>query len=912
MLPCLNKSSIKNLYNTADERYNFSPEFFRETHYPQVLNSYYKNELIEKMTEAQLLEELEEDHSYGNRVFVIFGSTGSGKSELLCWVKDQWEFKGNTRPIIRISRSELNPQMLVKKCYESVGLEMEDIIIDEKKWDLLISKPITIINQMVWTTMSEFFESDDEIVPATMLLRPVIEKNILKFSRQIKKGKLSNPLEIITEQEFSLLIENTTLPIQLSYNKLRDSLLKKLDHFLFQGTDIITIFKRLSSILTKQKIRPVILIDDLVQSLNLYSAEVLDYFITLEEGNWDVVIGLTPGVIEGNNFETGLKNRIKNLDTIDDRVKKLWLSDESGRNSFSIDRDKACNYIENYLTALKKANGYECSNKCKHAKTCTSLLVGPKTSLKEIPLNQPLIQRIYDAVPDGKGLLRYMVIHLKEILSFFYRGMDKDTAKIKHYFYRDVYAEHEDTLIKVIAEMYADSKSKDITIPSELLKHFNPKYNDNITVKLKVISTFTNNIFAEEPTFKKSPKVNHIRDWIEGQNVNDQLLEPVRAGVATIINEVVKGTSFGRDYTPRMTKSTSTIQRTEVINRFKYPITFKENNKKNQVVVQKHISLLNIANYQQVKLQDRPEIFNELANNHNVAQWIYLGEKLKDQWNLEITQELGMELEHFAYQLKKYITKLIKLGESEWISQIESPISPDIQESVELLFLDWFSLRDNMIDYYKLDLMKEDLNFEKWLLTINPSKVLNKYSFKNVPLQTFILNLQGNIKTSFLQVIPIIEEKIKQMKSFKDFIKIHSENYYEKLMEIIHTDYVDKISLDYLLRLDDLEKWFSSNHEQYYKEWKKQRLLEENINNILTLLEGNNALSYNIDTIDKFQHYLVNKLNIRKQVSYHLLNLIEHGHTQLPKKQWRGILKELDEHSPHLFEKILVQISIRK
>lgn len=176
MLPCLNKSSIKNLYNTADERYNFSPEFFRETHYPQVLNRYYKNELIEKMTEAQLLEELEEDHSYGNRVFVIFGSTGSGKSELLCWVKDQWEFKGNTRPIIRISRSELNPQMLVKKCYESVGLEIEDIIIDEKKWDLLISKPITIINQMVWTTMSEFFENDDEIVPTTMLLRPVIEK----------------------------------------------------------------------------------------------------------------------------------------------------------------------------------------------------------------------------------------------------------------------------------------------------------------------------------------------------------------------------------------------------------------------------------------------------------------------------------------------------------------------------------------------------------------------------------------------------------------------------------------------------------------------------------------------------------------------------------------------------------------
>lgn len=912
MLPCLNRNSIKNLYNTADERYNFSPEFFRETHYPQVLNRYYKNELIEKMSEVQFLEELEENHTYGNRVFVIFGSTGSGKSELLCWVKDKWEFKGNKRPIIRISRSELNPQMLVKKCYESVGVELKDIIIDEKKWDLLISKPITIINQMVWTTMSELFDNDEEIVPTTMLLRPVIEKNILKFSSQIKKGKLTNPLEIISEKEFLQLVENTTLPIQLSYNKLRDSLLKKLDHFLFQGTDIITIFKRLSSILTKEKVRPVILIDDLVQSLNLYSAEVLDYFITLEEGNWDVVIGLTPGVIEGNNFETVLKNRIKNLDTIDDRVKKLWLSDESGTNSFAIDRNQACNYLETYLTALKKANGFECSKKCKYATTCSNYIVGSKTRLTVIPLNPPLIQRIYDAVPDGKGLLRYMVIHLREFLSFFYRGNVKDITKIKHYFHRDVYAEHEDSLIKIIAEMYADSNGRDINIPGELLKHFDSSYSKDVSVKFKFINHFTSNVTIKESTLKKSTNSNHIRDWIEGQNMNYQLLEPVRAGVATIINEVVKGTSFGRDYTPRMTKSTSTIQRTEIINRFRYPITFKEDGNKNKVVVKKHFNLLAISNYQQLKMQDRPLVFSEVANNHNVAQWIYQGEQIKEQWHKEITQELGMGLEHFAFQLKKYTTNLLNLDESQWISQIKSPVSLEVQESVESLFLDWFALRDNMIDFNKLDLMKEDLNFEQWLLTINPPKTLNKYSFKNIPVRTFILNLQANIKSYFLESLDIVEGKIKQMETFKDFIKIHSYEYHDKLNQIILTNPANRLSLEFLLKLDDVVTWFSSNYEQYYKEWQKQQHLKENMKYILTLLEGDGVTIHHINTIDNFREYLVNKLNIRKQVAHHLLNLTEHGHTQLPKKQWRSILRDLDEYYPHLFENITVQIAIRK
>ncbi|MEC1071407.1 hypothetical protein [Priestia megaterium] len=912
MLPCLNKNSIKNLYNTADERYNFSPGFFRETHYPQVLNKYYKNELIEKVTEAQLLDEIEEEHLYGNRVYVIFGSTGSGKSELLCWIKDQWEFKRNSRPIVRISRSELNPQMLVKKCYESFGLDIEDIVIDEKKWDLLISKPISIINQMVWTAVSELFDNDDEIVPITMLLRPAIEKNILKFSNQIKKGKLSEPLEIISEQEFLQLMENTTLPIQINYDKLRDSLLKKLDHFLFQGTDIITIFKRLSSMLKEQEIRPVILIDDLVQSLNLYSAEVLDYFITLEEGNWDVIIGLTPGVIEDNKFENILKNRIKTLDTIDDRVKKLWLSDESGTNSFSIDRNQACNYLENYLTALKKANGFECSSKCKHASTCTNILVDSKARLTELPLNQPLIQRVYDAIPDGKGLLRYMVIHLRELLLFFLRRNKKDTDKIKHFFYRDIYAEHEDSLIKIIAEMYADSESRNINLPRELIKNFNSNFDKDITVKLAGISMLTNSQSIKETVSKTTPRLNPIRDWVDGQNVNEQLLEPIRAGVASIISEVVKGTSFGREYVPRMTKSTSIIQRTEVTNRFKYPITFKENNKRNQVFVKKHFNLLNIANYQQLKIQDRPLIFSEVANDHNVAQWIYQGEQIKEQWHMEITQELGMNLEHFAYQFKKYITKLGKIGEINWISQIESPVSPEILESVEFLFLDWFSLRDNMIDYYKLELMKEDLYFEKWLLDLNPSKSLNKYSLKNIPLQTFILNLQANIKTYYYEVNLIIEEKIQQMKSLKNFIKTHSNEFYEKLEGIINTGPTNRLSLEFLLTFNDIDIWFSNYHEQYFQDWQKQQILEQNINNILVFLKEDDDLTDNIASIDEFQHYLVNKLNIRKQVSHHLTNLIQHGHTQLPKKQWKGILNDLDEHSPHLFKNISVQISIRK
>src|SRR5690554_4621758 len=113
MIPCLSKQSLKLLTATADERYAFSPSFFRETHFKQVLHEFYQSKVKANITEEDLLEELTELSHYGNRIFFVIGSTGSGKSELLCWLKDQWCEKKINRPVIRISRSELNPQVLI-------------------------------------------------------------------------------------------------------------------------------------------------------------------------------------------------------------------------------------------------------------------------------------------------------------------------------------------------------------------------------------------------------------------------------------------------------------------------------------------------------------------------------------------------------------------------------------------------------------------------------------------------------------------------------------------------------------------------------------------------------------------------------------------------------------------------------
>lgn len=905
MIPCITLKDISFLYGTADERYNFSSDFFRKTHFPQILNRYYKNKLIESVSESDLLHQLEENHSFGNRVYVVFGSTGSGKSELLCWIRDRWNLSKNPRPIIRISRNELNPQVLVKKCYESIGIELGDLIIDENKWDLLLSKPITIINQMVWSTMSELFDRDEDIVPATLLLRPVIEKNILEFTQQIRKGKISTPLEIIKKEEYEILLESTTIKININYNKFRYLLLKKFDQFLFQGTDIKTIFKQLSSKLVEKKIRPVLLIDDLVQSINLYASDLLDYFITLEEGNWDVVIGLTPGVEQGGDFNTELMNRIKNLDTIDDRVKKLWLSDESGSNFFSLNKLQSQEYLQNYLLALKEANGYNCSNQCPHASSCKNILSDEQNHLKILPFNIPLINRIYDGIPNGKGALRYLILHSREILQFIIKGEVKTVNKVINLIDRDIFIEHEDKTIKFLSEMYAQPGQHEYTLSSSLLKHFRYDGSD-ITVNVRNLELYKEELINENIPVKKNIMSSHIRDWIEGKKVKEELLEPVRSGVAALIHEVVKGTSVVRQNTSRAIKSTATIQRSEVVNRYKYPISFTKNNT-TQIFIEKKINLLQMAKFQQMKIQDRGDMFATFANDFSVSEWIYQSEELKKQWINEFEVSLGFPIADFAYYFKDLLLKVNSIEESEWASSIRNPIKKEWLEIAEELFLDWFALRDNIIDVNPIEKLIQTHYFEYQFLTLKPSKSLNKFQIKNYPLLTFIFDIQKAIKDYLNSLEPLVTETASKIQTLIRYSRYFSSEMVEKIKQINIVIQKENRSLDDIKQINDIVTWLSNEeNSEIINNIQNEQTYLLNINKFIPFDDDNNV---GLDTFDKF---LRDKLNLRSQVRRHLLKLVEKGETQLPRKHWKGILRDIEEVNPEFFDHIHVSINIRK
>lgn len=807
MIPCITNDTIKLLAGTADERYNYSPNFFRKTHYSQTLKRYYNNKFLDKVTETDLLHELKDLHLFGNRIYFIFGSTGSGKSELLCWLKDQWILSEEKRPIIRISRSELNPQVLIKKCYETLGIDINDTIVDQNKWNLLIKKPVSIMNQIIWNSLSEIFDDDEDIVNVAFLLRPVIERNIKEFATNITKNTNIKSLHILSESEFKEIIENTTIPINVNYLILLDTLSKYLDYFIFNGHNISNLLKSLSNYLLEKKIRPLLLIDDLVQSINIYAADILDHFITLEEGNWDVVVGLTPGVLQETNYSDDLMRRLQTLDTIDDRVKKMWLSDESGQSSYTINRGQSQRYLEKYLMALKESHGFNCSVDCTHSKTCRELLIGKDAKLEQIPLNYHLINRIYDGVMQGKGVLRYMILHSREILHFLLTGNRKGTMKIQKLLFRDCFVSHEDETIKLLGEMYADGKGKTVTLPLPLLKQFHHHGKDNLKLPVRKVLYQNNEIDDEIETFVISNhQTEHVRNWIEGKTVKLELLEPVRLGIATIMNDALKATAISRKYTARAAKASTTIQKTEIIKRSKYPISFKINSKK-QILVKKHINLLVINKFQKLKISERPEVFREISDDINVSQWFYQTLELQSQWLQELETELTMPVSKFAFNLRKLVFGLDDISKKEWTSKVDFPIDESLLETVMSMFLDWFSLRDNIIDYELLSKFEYDDSFEDWLSSFRPSKRANKFSINNIPFSDFIYKLQIKVGNYLENLSTIINEHLVTLKQMNELISDNSHEIYTKLENLLADQVENETSLKSIYQLDDLLHW---------------------------------------------------------------------------------------------------------
>jgi hypothetical protein len=541
-LDCIDKTWFKIFSTTADLRYKLSPALFLNTHFPINAIIGEKN----KISENEILEEiLFSSKKAGNQPFFIFGSAGSGKSELMRWLLVKIQEKNPERPYIRIARTDLNIFKIVEKFHKF----LTDKYFSKqthKRWEELINKPVTLANNLVWSALMDLLPTDSEILPLSYKIRPLVEENLVKsFNKIINRKNIDSYTDLIHREDFELIKERDVIPLNIDFETFRHLMIKHLTKLLTENIDLVDTMNRISEhVIEEGRGRPILLVDDLVQSLPVYTSDLLDYFITLEKGDWDIVVGITSDSLEGTERGRELLKRIYYLDSIDDRVNKVWLSDETGINSYFLDSSNCLDFIRRYFISLKDLAGYTCGNNCPHYSFCKNISqkLGDRGDPILLPFNSYYIKRIYNSLPRKKGKVRYFIKETGKHLQYYFKEEHFPSKDLSRKI-SEIYCSYEKERESAIVELYGNpifEEQGEFQFDTSLADFFSTEP----FVKANYYNLQKDKIEEITPIFididdidENDSEKEAIRDWLEGVKSTLQNIKNMRKRVNRIIKK---------------------------------------------------------------------------------------------------------------------------------------------------------------------------------------------------------------------------------------------------------------------------------------------------------------------------------------------------------------------------------------
>lgn len=537
-MPCLQTPGLALFGPSADQRAALGEDIFRATHFPMVMRTQNAGKLINRVTQDDLLTDLlhTEKIGPGNRIFVLYGAAGAGKSELLRWLAVEISATDPLRAhaLMRVSRTELDVLRIVERFHSDLSGRFFSSQT-HARWEDLRTKPLTLAKLIVLSALEHLLTSDTEINTLFYWLVDPVQRNLeAGLSYTPATGPDDSILELFSEEDWQNLTRTTELSQQLELEALREALGTSFRNLLLENVYIPDTLRLLSEeIVRRHNVRPILLIDDLVRSLNIFAGDIMDYFITLEAGNWDVVMGLTPASLQMHVRGKNLLERIAYLDTIDDRVQKLWLSDDYGYESYFLNEANCAAFASIYLDEYRRLNGVSCRI-CAQQDRCAGLGQSEDGRLLA-PLNENVLQRVMRSLPSGKGKARYFLRALGEVLTELASGASLPET-MKGHSHREYMARTESRIEGAIVELYGKPNKgiSTVTVEPGVERFFGMTFDRMYSVEPLTLSPER---LAEQPvnslaTVTEDPERDAIRRWLEGNAANRQLLRSLRQGVA--------------------------------------------------------------------------------------------------------------------------------------------------------------------------------------------------------------------------------------------------------------------------------------------------------------------------------------------------------------------------------------------
>jgi hypothetical protein len=349
-----------------------SPDVFLETHIP--INKIRAETLIgydgDFVSEEGLFEHISQSSPKDeeNRIYLLKGEVGSGKSHLCQWLEYQINGYGDLagaedHVAIHISRNSTRLSDILEKLYEHIDTEhdeLDDIV--ELNPDDLADFIISGLNTFGANTesfsgfdLSEFIADNQNKLD----LRSVLQENIREYQEAVEEEEREQRIELITREEFGRICFNVfgesfkdSEVYPTVRNAIHDRLMKNLGIEDFQAELI-----KVSDQYQKEGKRPVLIAED-VTTFTVLKDDLLDHIFQLGDGGgemesgFDVVLGYTTGW-ESEKADDALMTG--DLSYMRQRAEGyLQMTNEDGQAYFLENGAMPVQLVQKYLDVIKE------------------------------------------------------------------------------------------------------------------------------------------------------------------------------------------------------------------------------------------------------------------------------------------------------------------------------------------------------------------------------------------------------------------------------------------------------------------------------------------------------------------------------------------------------------------------------
>ena len=321
-----------------------------------------------------------------NRIFILRGETGSGKSQLCQWL--EYELEGSdTHVPLHVSRSETRPEDIVEIITEPLDREVSVKSIDGLPEDKVASAMVENLDAYAFQT--EYEEEISQL--AGEKLKSKLETNIEKYKEAIGDPDEDEIPDLLTKDQYKELAfevfneakgGDTIFPVVLSdlHQQLSDRI--GVGDFQQQLRDVSEHYE-------DQDLRPVLICED-VTTFNVLKEQLLDEIFELKTGQYDIVLGWTTG-FEKEGLDQALTTNQNTFSYMEERAAGyLSMTNEEGQAHFLTD-DATVELARKYVNVIREKS------------SATPEQEIPDDAFDELyPFNPGFIQKAYDHLYDAE------------------------------------------------------------------------------------------------------------------------------------------------------------------------------------------------------------------------------------------------------------------------------------------------------------------------------------------------------------------------------------------------------------------------------------------------------------------------------------------------------------------------------